>query len=128
MDFLEKQAAIVRSILHKTKSGELKWTASKSHENVFETRLGQRTVSIGYEHYPDEDGDIIADSVLTIMSESGEVARKIRDTTLSNVPVKYDGYSGWFSLMEDLYESAGLHASGAHEALDDIIKLLGITD
>jgi len=116
---LQKLAEMTTVLLKKTKSREIIWETT-SIEDTYATSLGNYTIHI-YEH-PGSAGQ--TDIYIQIYNNSGHPIDQFSDVTLSGLGIDTPGYDGFFSIMSELFLLAARQASGADEAVDEILKLL----
>lgn len=113
----ERLADLTNAIIRRTVDRAITWEKT-SIDGIYATSIGNYVVHIS--ELPRSAGD--PDYCITLYNGYGEVIDKFVDPDL----VGYDapGYDGFFSAMQSLYQSAAQQASGANEAIDDILRIL----
>lgn len=114
----DKLATLTETLIDRTKKKQILWEIS-ADDGVYQSKLGKHIVQIYVSYKADAS---IPDYNISLINEDGQLLDRFSDPDLAGFkPSKYDGF---FSAMGDLYAMAGSQATGADNAIDDILSFL----
>ena len=116
----KKMAQLLNKLYSKTSNGELDWTVGDDGRSV-KLKIADRMISL--EDAGNDNDEPL--ELLTIFGRNGEVVERIDDEYFSGQDLlDISGHSSYWSLMASLREMAFRYATGADEALDEILNEL----
>jgi hypothetical protein len=115
-----KYQTLVDKLYQLTTTGNLVWGADLLDDNLLSTQIGTKNVEIG-EGRSDSGEPLVR---VTIRDETGKALDTFDDESLSGIPVTGGNFGGYWSLMTDLLAHAKRQATGAEDAIDEILSVL----
>jgi len=114
----QRLARLVLLLNDKTNAGEIQW-AGTDHHSVFRAEISKNAIEI--REATDESG--LPSVELAIFNSKGDRVDVFDDTLFSNVDNPL-GYTGYFSLMTDLLNTAKRQCSGAEQTVSELLSQL----
>ena len=115
-----KYQSLIDKLYQSTITGNLVWGADLLDDKVLTTQIGTKTVEIG-EGRSDSGEPLVR---VTIRDDAGKALDTFDDESLSGLPVTGGSFGGYWSLMSDLLAYAKRQATGAEDAIDEILTVL----
>lgn len=122
--YLAKLGSLVRKIYLKTQDGTIRWEPEAFEDTIFEALVAGRKTTIGFIDYQSEDGEPVRDAEISIYNDEGRKIESIRDTMLWSIELGVEGFSGWFSLMTAIFDTAKRQANGSEDAINKMLESL----
>jgi hypothetical protein len=122
-DTVKKYRSLIDVLYEKTTKKSIKWRYEASDRSVWVKLAGQIIVLTGSSN---SDFEPLCNLVIT--NSDGDLLEGFSDENLRGDQPKTALFSDWYSFMTALFEMAKRQATGADEALDNILKELGQDD
>lgn len=118
-----KYRALIETLYDQTRSKKLKWKWESDDRSVW-MRLAGQTLSIEMS----SNSDFEPLCALKIENSQGEYLDGFNDENLGPEKPKVGSFVNWYLIMEEIYAMAKRQATGADEALDNILRELHASD
>lgn len=118
-DTTEKYRALINALYDRTQLKKIKWMWDSGEQCVW-SRLGGHIVSLK----TSSNSDFEPLCTLSIESRENEYLEGFNDENLGPVKPSNASFATWYQMMESLYNIAKRQATGADEALDNILQAL----
>lgn len=121
--YVEKLAELVRRIYYQTEEGKIRWQELDLVSEDYIADLNGRKISIGIVNYEIE-GEPTQDVEIGIYNNADTKIESIRDSRLGGATLAVSGFSGWYTLMLHIYETARRQVNGSEDAINELLKSL----
>lgn len=122
-DTVKKYRTLIDVLYERTKSKSVKWRYEASDRSVW-VRLAGQIISLT----ASSNDDFEPLCKLVITNSDGDFLEGFNDENLRGDQPKTALFNDWYTLMASLFEMAKRQATGADEALDNILKELSQDD